>query len=198
MTVFLLAFKFFILMDSPGNIPLFTSIMKEIPLERQRKIIFRELLIALFVIIGFNFLGKPFLFFLDISDNTVKIAGGIILFLLSIKMVFPIDPKPTSPNGKMVEPFIVPLAIPLVAGPAVLAAVMIYSNQQQNHLIMMSSITLAWVASLIVLLMSPVLSRALGEKGVNAMERLMGLMLTLIAVEMFMQGLKTAMLDPSP
>ena len=189
MMILLLAFKFFLLMDSPGNIPLYTSLLREIPLDRQRKIIFREMLIALFVILSFNFLGKPFLNFLDISDNTVKVAGGIILFMIAIKLIFPPE-KHAQHEGKHIEPFIVPLAIPLIAGPAVLAAVIIYSKQQQTHLVMMLSITLAWIMSLIVLLLSPLLSRKLGQKGVTALERLMGLVLTLIAVEMFLQGLQ--------
>ncbi len=147
--------------------------------------------IALVLILAFNFVGEPFLLFLDISANTVKIAGGIVLFLLSIKMIFPI-PQMEPEVSETSEPFIVPLAIPLVAGPAVLAAVIIYSKQQSNHLIMMASITCAWLASLFVLLLSPVLSRALGEKGINALEKLMGLVLTLIAVEMFMQGIQGA------
>lgn len=195
MIVLLLAFKFFILMDSPGNIPLYTSLLRQIPLDRQRTIIFREMLIALFVILSFNFIGKPFLSFLDISDNTVKVAGGIILFMIAIKMIFPPDKKPHNHDEKQMEPFIVPLAIPLIAGPAVLAAIIIYSKQQQNHWIMISSITIAWALSLFVLLLSPLLSRSLGQRGVIALERLMGLVLTLIAVEMFMQGLK---LNPIP
>ena len=112
-------------------------------------------------------------------------------------MIFPVKQDKPLSTDKNSEPFIVPLAVPLVAGPAVLASIVIYS-QQQNHFIMLTSLSFAWAASLLVLLLAPLLRRALGQKGVTALERLMGLLLTLIAVEMFMEGLRSGMYMEPP
>jgi len=183
-----LSFKLFILMDPIGNVPFYISFLKKVPKERHRHIIIRELFIALFIMLLFNFIGRPLLTFLDISDNTVQIAGGIILFILSIQMIFPPE-KSSITLSKDKEPFIVPLAIPLVAGPAVLAAIMIFIQQAQNIFLMTISIVIAWLVSLVILLLSPMIRDLLKEKGIVALERLMGLILTLIAVEMFMNGL---------
>jgi multiple antibiotic resistance protein len=192
MTLFSIAFSLFLLMDSFGNIPFYISLLKELEPRRQRIVIVREMLIALAVIILFTFLGEGLMHFLNIEDDTIQIAGGIILFLLCLKMIFPASYTPVHiPHKPAAEPFIVPLAIPLVAGPGVLASVMIYTKQETNEWLMIQAIMLAWGASLIVLLTSSLLKNILGEKGITAIERLMGLVLTLIAVQMFLSGIST-------
>ena len=187
LTLFWVAFTLFLLMDSLGNIPIYLSLLKKVPPKRQHAVIFREMLIALFTIILFNFLGEGLLKFLHISHDTIQIAGGIILFILALKMIFSKE-KDVSINEEE-EPIVVPLAIPLIAGPAVLAAVMVFSHQVAN-LIMISAIFLAWFFTLIVLLLAPSIQRVLGKKGVLATEKLMGLILTLLSVEMFLDGLR--------
>lgn len=187
MTLFWVTMSLFLVMDSVGNIPLYMTILKDIPSKRQFAIIFREMLIALLVIILFNFAGDGLLKLLHIHPQTVEIAGGIILFLLSLKMIFP-EEQAESSYVRIKEPFIVPLAIPLVAGPAVLATVMLFSRKVDNSFIMISAIAIAWVASLLVLLTSPFLSKFLKEKGLMALERLMGFILVLLSVEMFING----------
>ncbi len=182
-----LSFTLFLLMDSFGNIPFFLSFLKGIPRKRQRWIICREMLIALITIVLFNFLGEALLLFLQIQTFTVQVAGGVILFILSLRMIFPAPKELGLEQSRAKEPFIVPLAVPLVAGPAVLAAVILYS-QQTSLWIMSAAIFLAWMASLLVLLISPFLQHLLGNKGVTALERLMGLILILIAVQMFLSG----------
>lgn len=188
MTLFWIAISLFLVMDSVGNIPLYMSILKDIPHKRQFVIILREMVIALFVIILFNFAGDGLLRLLHIHPQTVEIAGGLILFLLSLKMIFPSEQESESSYKKIKEPFIVPLAIPLVAGPAVLATVMLFSRKVDNSFIMISAIFLSWVASLLILLSSPFLSKILKEKGLMALERLMGFILVLLSVEMFVNG----------
>ncbi len=188
--LFNIAFSLFILMDPIGNIPLYIAFLKEIPVKRQRVIIFREMIIALGVIILFNFIGEGLMRFLSIAESTVQIAGGIILFIIAIRMVFPNGKNANLDIAKGSEPFIVPLAIPLVAGPSVLAAVMIYSRQEQRKTIMVTAIVFAWSISLLILLTSPFLKKILGSRGITACEKLMGLILTLIAVQMFMSGIK--------
>ncbi len=189
MTLFSIAFSLFLLMDPIGNIPFYISILKGINPQRQRTIIVRELLIALGIIILFALVGNALMDFLKIKCATIQIAGGLILFLLCLKMIFPPphDNHDLPPHHEA-EPFVVPLAVPLVAGPGVLAAVMIYSRQETGSLIMVGAILIAWVSSLIILLCSPFLKRVLGSKGIIALERLMGLILILIAVEMFLGG----------
>ncbi len=127
-----MAFALFLLMDSIGNVPIFVSILKEIPPARQRKIILRELVIALLIISLFNFVGDALLHFLNVKTTTLLISGGIILFLIALKMIFPAKAEPGMQHSAHKEPFIVPLATPLVAGPAVLAAVMLYSGQHRG------------------------------------------------------------------
>lgn len=186
-----MAISLFLLMDSIGNIPIFLSILKEINPKRQRIIIFRELIIALFVIIGFYFLGDLLLGFLHISQQAVLVSGGIILFIIALKLIF--APKSQGNNGfsekDKEEPFIVPMAIPLVAGPAVLASTMLYSRQDISIFICMSAIFIAWVASTIILLSAVFLKRLLGDRGILACERLTGLILIMLAVQMFLDGI---------
>ncbi len=188
-SLFAIAFSLFLLMDPIGNIPFYITFLKGLDPRRQRWVIFREMIIALVIIILFNFLGDALMRFLQVSEDTIQIAGGIILFLICLKMIFP---PPHDPNESLphdTEPFIVPLAVPLVAGPSVLAAVMIYTRQETNNVIMIGAILLAWAASLIILLASSFLKSLLGWRGIMALERLMGLVLTLIAVQMFLTGL---------
>lgn len=187
-TILTIAFNLFILMDSIGNIPIFIAILKEVPPRRQRIIILRELLFALALIILFNFLGDLLLDLLGISQDSVMIAGGIILFLIALKMIFPAKHDYASENKPGKEPFIVPLAVPLIAGPAVLASVMLYARHETVAVIL-SAIILAWIATTVILLSSSFLKKVLGSRGITACERLMGLLLTLIAVQMFLQGI---------
>ncbi len=176
-------------MDPIGNIPFYISFLKGIDKQRQKTIIFRELIIALIIIILFSFIGEGLMHFLHVQQATIQIGGGIILFLLCLKMVFPHSSSLDEHlPQKTMEPLIVPLAIPLVAGPGVLAAVMIYVKQL-NTWVMMGSILIAWSASLLILITSSWLNTFLGWRGILAMERLMGLILTLIAIEMFLNGI---------
>ena len=183
-----LAFTLFLLMDSIGNIPFYISFLKKVPPHRQYWVIFREMLIALFIIILFSYLGDQLMIFLGIGHNAIQIAGGIILFLICLKMIFPDPHNAIDDLPHDNEPFIVPLAVPLVAGPAVLAAVMIYTRQENDDWVMLGAIIIAWIASLLVLLLSPLFQRVLGWRGILATERLMGLVLALIAVQMFLNG----------
>lgn len=186
--LFTISLSLFLLMDPIGNIPIYVSVLKNLPPNRQRYIIIREKLIALAVILFFYFAGKYFLLYLNISPSTVQIAGGIILFLISLKMIFPRESKVYDEDAQE-DPLIVPLAIPLIAGPSVLAAVMLYSRQELNWRINILAICIAWLVSTCILILSPNLKRFLGKRGLSALERLMGLILTLIAIQMFLEGL---------
>ncbi len=189
MSLLAMAFSLFLLMDPVGNVPLFIAILKDIPSGRQLQIIFRELIIALLIMITFHFVGDALLSALQIQPYAILVSGGIILFLLSLKMIFPTGQDFDALSGKDKQPFIVPLAIPLVAGPAVLAAIILYSRQQTETLLTITAIILAWAVSTIILLSSAFLHKILGKRGILATERLMGLILTMMSVQMFLQGI---------
>lgn len=184
-----MALTLFLLMDPVGNVPIFVSVLKEIPAQRHPAIIFRELLIALFIIILFHFIGDGLLSFLKVSMPTILIAGGLILFIIALRMIFPVRPDDDTSSYRDKEPFIVPLATPLVAGPAVLAAVMLYSGQKISSTVTIGAIIIAWAASTLILMSSALWKKLLGHRGLIACERLMGLILTLIAVQMFLEGI---------
>ena len=175
-------------MDSIGNIPLFISLLKDLNPKRQRQIILRELLIALLIMIGFSLIGNAILSSLKISEYSLLMSGGIILFIISIKMIFPLPHDNHIEHGREKEPFIVPLAIPLVAGPAVLAAIMLYAKQEEGFFVTIAAIVLAWALSTVILLSSSILKRWMGLKGIIACERLMGLLLVMLSIQMFLSG----------
>lgn len=181
-----MAVALFFILNSLGNIPIFVGMLGEYSVKRQRRIILRELLIAFFILILFNFFGKEFLGMLGISHGTIGIAGGTLLFLISLTMIFP---KENSHHVHRKEPFIFPLAIPVVAGPGAITAVMIYSQQATNHFTVSAAIFLAWFFSSLILLASSNIKLFLGQKGLLACERLGGMLICLIAVQMFTQGL---------
>jgi multiple antibiotic resistance protein len=188
MKLFSLSFALFILMDPIGNIPIFIAVLKGVDPRKQKRIICRELFIALIAMLFFYFIGDYLLTILHISHGAVLMSGGIILFIIALKLIFP------SMNGERQavhdkDPFIVPLAIPLVAGPAVLAAVMLYSKQGASSLTVLFSILIAWAATTAILLSSTFLKNVLGKRGIMACEKLMGLLLVMIAMQMFVDGI---------
>jgi MarC family membrane protein len=190
LSLFAMSFSLFLLMDPIGNIPVYLAILKDVKTKRHKIIIFRELMIALGVIIAFTFMGEHLLDILGVGQETILISGGVILFMIALKMIFPSGRQGAYTNPTKGEPFIVPLAIPLVAGPSVLAAVMIYSHRASLPLLI-SAIVIAWAISTLILLSATYLQRILGIRGITACERLMGLLLTLISVQMFLQGLSS-------
>lgn len=196
MTLFSAALLMFLVMDPLGNVPLFLTALKSVERSRYRRVIVRELLIALFVLIVFMFLGPYVLKLLGIRGPSLSIAGGIVLFIISIKMIFP-NTWQVNENLPEGEPFVVPLAIPLVAGPSALTSVsLIMSREPDRWPTWLVALLLAWLVSSVILLLSTNLARFLGKRGLVAMERLMGMVLTAVAVQMFMDGLATFLNRP--
>jgi multiple antibiotic resistance protein len=190
MTVFSAALLLFLVMDPFGNIPFFITALKNVDPQRHKKIIIRELLNALSVLVLFLFFGQYILKLLQISEPSLTIAGGIILFLIALKMIFP-TPGGVFEENLAGEPFIVPLAIPYVAGPSALASVLfIMSREPGRWLEWLIALFLAWFCSGGIIFLSSGLRRYLGERGLIAMERLMGMILTTIAVRMLLTGIK--------
>ena len=182
------AILIFLVMDPLGNVPLFVSALAEVPPERRLRVVMRELLIALGVLLGFLFGGRAALDLLGIREESIAVAGGIVLFIISIRMLFPArEPGTARPAG---EPFIVPLAIPLVAGPSAFATLILLAGQPGARPATLAlALLAAWAASTAILLASPWLDRLLGERGLMAMERLMGLLLVALSVQMLLDGI---------
>lgn len=180
------AFALFLLMDSFGNIPIYLAILKNIEAKRRQRIIFREMVFSLIIIVLFAIFGNAFFKFLGISSKSMQLCGGIVLFIIALRMVFPKHEESSfSVHG---EPLIFPLAIPLVAGPAVLAAVMIYAAKATSYGPLMLSIFIAWLLTTFVLLLAGRISKWIDPRGMEAIERLMGLILIMIAIEMLLKG----------
>lgn len=190
MTVLAAIFLLIIIMDPIGNVPVFLSILKNIPLERRKKIIIRELIIAFAILLFFMFIGRFLLQLLQIEQSSLGIAGGIILFIIAIRMIFP-GTKPMFTHNEESEPLVVPLAIPMLAGPSAIAAVILFMAQEPSRWI--EWIFVVFVASLIsgiILLSSEALGSKLGNRALTAIERLMGIFLIMVSVDFILDGIK--------
>ncbi|MGY0218578.1 YhgN family NAAT transporter [Endozoicomonadaceae bacterium StTr2] len=195
MDIFASALMLFLIMDPLGNTPIFLSILKNVPPERRRKVLIRELLIALGILFIFLFAGQQLLDSLNLRQETVSISGGIILFLIAIRLIFPPERGSLMGDTPDGEPMIVPLATPLIVGPSVLAALILLSNQHPNEYpALMAAVLLAWGGVAVILLLSNRLYKLIGERGLFAMERLMGMLLIMIAVQMLLDGLRVYLL----
>ncbi len=190
MTVLAAIFLLIIIMDPIGNVPVFLSILKNIPLERRKKIIIRELIIAFAILLFFMFIGRYLLQLLQIEQSSLGIAGGIILFIIAIRMIFP-GTKPMFTHNEEAEPLVVPLAIPMLAGPSAIAAVILLMAQEPGRWI--EWIFVVFVASLIsgiILISSEALGSKLGNRALTAIERLMGIFLIMVSVDFILDGIK--------
>ncbi|MCD7098877.1 YhgN family NAAT transporter [Stenotrophomonas sp. MMGLT7] len=189
MTILSASLLLFLILDPLGNIPIFLSVLKPLTPKRQRIVLARELLIALAVLMGFLWCGKVFLSMMHLREESVSIAGGIVLFLIGIRMIFP---RPEGVMGEIPdgEPFIVPLAVPLVAGPSGMAAVMLMGSNEPDRLLDWSlALMIAWGATAAILACAPLLYKLLGIRALSALERLMGMLLVAISVQMFLDGI---------
>ena len=177
----------FLIMDPLGNIPIFLSVLKNVPPERRRIILIREVAIAYGVLLTFLFLGQYILNVLQLDPETISIAGGIVLFLIALRMIFPSGSHSEELQG---EPFVVPLAIPLIAGPSALAALLLLQRSEPGATWdLWLAVTAAWALSAAILLAALFFYRVLGQRGLIAMERLMGMLLVMISVQMLMNGI---------
>ena len=190
MSLFTAFLTLVLVMDAAGNVPIFLSLLQDIEPKRRQFIIVRELIIAFLILTLFLFFGSPILSGLNISESALEISGGIILFIIALRMIFPLKDqfKGDQLDG---EPYIVPLAVPLIAGPSALATVIIFATQEPDRmLVWFLALVLASLFALAILLSSNLLMRLLGKKGLMATERLMGMILTTVAVQMFLDGIK--------
>ncbi len=193
MDIFSAALLLFLVIDPVGNIPAFLFILQGVPEQRHRRIILRELFIALVALVVFLFAGQYILAALQISQASLGAAGGIILFLIALRMIFPVPKGVFGEEADVGEPFIVPLAIPLIAGPAAMATLMLLMARDPTLWpVWLIALLVAWSISGLILLSADRLARLLGRRTLIAIERLMGLVLTAVAVQMFIDGVGQA------
>jgi len=179
----------FLVMDPLGNIPVFISVLEGVAPERRTRVLIRELLLALVVLVVFLLFGRYLIGFLQLSEHSIRIAGGIILFLIALKMVFPVKRSAHAVEELQGEPLLVPLAIPMVAGPSAMAMVMLLTSNDPGRMPeWLAALSLAWLLTSIILLSANGLKRFLGKRGLIAMERLMGMLLIALAVQMLLEG----------
>lgn len=193
MDIFACAMVLFLVMDPLGNMPLFLTALGPVAEERRHRVIAREMLIAYGFLLFFLFGGDLLLDWLRLSQESVSIAGAIILFLVALKMIFsgtgsPFGKSEGEGNGR--EPLVVPLATPAIAGPSALAVLMMMSHNYPSHLLGLTlATTLAWVATAAILLASTLLYRLLGDRGLEAAQRLMAMLLVMLSVQMMLDAL---------
>jgi len=179
-----------LVLDPLGSLPIFIPIMRSVPSERRRWVAVREVGIAFCVLFVFMFLGDSFLRVMHLSERSLEVAGGVILLMVAIRMIFSHEGGVYgAPEGK--EPLIFPLAVPLLAGPSAMATVLLLASRQPERLMhWVAALTCAMAVSGAVLMLCDRIRRLLGDSVVSALEKLMGLVLTAVAVEMLLAGLK--------
>ena len=187
MSIFALSFSLFLVMNSIGAIPLFVSLLSKYDGKKQRRIILREMLIALIILLLFTFFGDDLLELIGISQHTLGIAGGTLLFIIALGMIFPKN-NHTKKDLPRQEPFIVPLAMPMIAGPGAISTVIVYSEQTHNAFLLSSIVFIAWFVSLIILFLSSNIKYFMGQKGLMACQKLSGMLVSLIAIQMICSG----------
>lgn len=185
--VFQIALTFFLVTNPIGNSPAIVALIKDFPFERQKKIMLREGFIALAIALFFQYLGEQFLHFLNISNYAVTLCGGTLLFLVSLQMIFSMNSHDNTAPMKQ-EPFIVPIATPLLSGAGLLTIIMLKSHEVHNNFLITTSILIAWIGVIAVLAAAPYLQKILGKRGLHALEQLMGLVLAMISIELLVKG----------
>lgn len=189
MTLLSAAVLLFFVMDPLGNVPLFLAALRPVDPSRYRLVIVRELLIALVILIVFLFVGRYLLDLLRVSPAALTTGGGFILLLIAIRMIFPSTERSLREEVEG-EPLVVPLAVPYTAGPSMLATELLFMSREPDRwAVWLGAVCLAWLASAVILYFAANLRRLLGDRGLTAMERLMGMLLVVVAAEMLMQGI---------
>lgn len=184
------AVTLFLIMDPLGNVPIFNAILSNIEPKRRSKIVARELVIALVILLGFLFAGNSILSFLGLTQSSLNIAGGVLLFIISLRMIFP-GRRGSVDDVEEEEPFIVPLAMPMIAGPSTIAVLLLLSSNQPEQIAEWSiALFLSWVVTTILLVLSPRILSVIGQRGSRALERLMGMILIILATQMLLNGIR--------
>jgi multiple antibiotic resistance protein len=190
LTVISMTLMLFFMANPLGNIPVFVSLVKQFEFRRQRWILFREAILSLVLAYFFLFLGEPFLNTIHIQQYSVNLAGGVLVLLISINMIFPVVSEETGPKVLRQEPFVVPIATPLLSGGGVFTLIMILSKQAPLANVSLA-ILLAWIPVIIIVVASVYLQKILGKRGLIAIEQFMGMLLMMMAIQLLTRGLHT-------
>jgi multiple antibiotic resistance protein len=187
------ALLLFLVIDPFGNLPFVLAVIGDAPTSRYRRIIIRETVLAFVILTIFALAGEQVLGYLMIEQASLMVAGGVILFLISLKMIFR-SAKEIFDSDYRDDPFLFPIAVPSLAGPSAITAVMILRSQQLTSVEqLLAALFLVILATCIVLLLGRRISDWLGVRGIRAVEKLMGLLLNLVAVNMMLVGFKNFM-----
>jgi multiple antibiotic resistance protein len=179
----------FFVMDPLGNIAIFNGVLSRFPPRRRAQITARELVIALVIMLVLLFAGTAILNFLGLSQPSLNIAGGVLLFIIALRMIFPGAAGEVATEKD--EPFIVPLAMPMVAGPSTIAILLLLSSTEPERIWeWCTALVIAWAVTTLILTASPFLLRVLGDRGLRALERLMGMLLVLLATQLLLNGVR--------
>ena len=180
-----------LVLDPFGSLPIFISIMRNVAPERRTRVALRESALAFAVLLAFMGAGQAFLSLMRLSERSLEVAGGVILLIIAMRMIFASGAEVYAGDGKSREPLIFPLAVPLLAGPSAMATVLLLASRQPERLFdWIAALTVAMAVSALVLLGADRIRKWIGSSMVSAIEKLMGLVLTAIAVEMILAGLK--------
>ncbi|HEY9887652.1 MAG TPA: MarC family protein [Candidatus Obscuribacterales bacterium] len=189
MTIISAAIVLLLILDPFGNLVTINTLLSDLPGRKRQRIIVREALIAYGILVAFLFGGNPLLSFFGVESHTLRISGGIILFLIALGMVFPV--RSSMPATLEAEPFIVPIAMPLIAGPSAIAALLVMARSEpQMVLDWLAALSLATLISGTILWASPWIFEQLGKRGALAVERLMGMLLIILSVQMMLDGIE--------
>lgn len=184
------ALTLFLVLDPLGNIPIFLTALRAVDPGRRQLVLARELCIALLIMLAFLVAGRQLLGVLHVTQPALASAGGLILMLIAIRMMFP-TPENSLTERSDSEPFIVPLAVPYTAGPSALATEIIMANQHPDQMpLLLAAAALAWLPCAVILFFSGYLNRWLGERFLTAVERLMGMILVIVSTQMLLGGLR--------
>lgn len=187
MSIWQIALALFLVANPIGNAPAFVAIVKNFDFSRQRVILFREAIFSFLLALFYLFVGERFFQLIQIQPYAISLAGGTVLLLIALGMIFPANPT-NGKDGMQQEPFIVPIAIPLISGGGVLSTLMYYSAKEQNTLKIFTAVVIAYIGVTAVVVSSAYLQRLLGRRGLLALEQLMGMILAMISMEIFVKG----------
>ena len=176
--------------DPFGSVPIVLALLKDYDNEKRKKILIREVIIGLGILLIFLLFGDQLLHLFDLETESISIAGGVVFFLIAVKMIFP-DSSGNNLFATNGEPMVVPIALPLIAGPSALATLILLSINHPGHTMgLIYSLLIAWGISSVIFILSPALYKILRKRGLTAMERLMGMLLLILSIQMFINGLK--------
>lgn len=187
MSILALALTFFLVANPLGNFPAILALLRNFDVEQQHRIIFREVVISFFLAIFFQYFGEYFLALLGINDYALMLTGGTLLFMIAMQRIF--HQTEGSGSGKVQqEPYIVPIATPLISGPGLMTLIMITASSESNNFKTTVAIIIAWVGVLSILMVAPYLQKLIGKRGLSALEQVMGMIIGLMAVQMMING----------